>query len=305
MMVSKRVVVLLGGTSDEREVSLRSGAAVVDALDASGVQVDTFDPRFGVQALARAVEPSGTIVFNALHGGTGENGSVQGLLEVMGVPYTHSGVRASALAMDKPASRDIFAAHGLNVANGLVVCRDELAARDPMPRPYVVKPLAGGSSIGVVILRDGDATPEPSTGGERDPVLVEEYVPGREITAAVLDGRPLSLLEIRAHGAFYSYDSKYNSDRTEYLEPDDLPNDVRESVLHVALRAHELLGCRGVTRSDFRLDDTSGGHRLVLLEVNTQPGLTRTSLVPKLARQAGVSFEELCQWLVEDASCPR
>ena len=135
MMVSKRVVVLLGGTSDEREVSLRSGAAVVDALDASGVQVDTFDPRFGVQALARAVEPSGTIVFNALHGGTGENGSVQGLLEVMGVPYTHSGVRASALAMDKPASRDIFAAHGLNVANGLVVCRDELAARDPMPRP--------------------------------------------------------------------------------------------------------------------------------------------------------------------------
>ncbi|MDE0373751.1 MAG: D-alanine--D-alanine ligase, partial [Rhodospirillales bacterium] len=135
MMASKRVVVLHGGTSDEREISLRSGAAVVDALDASGLQVDAFDPRFGVQALARAVEPSGTIVFNALHGGTGENGSVQGLLEVMGVPYTHSGVRASALAMDKPASRDIFATHGLTVANGLVVCRDELAASDPMPRP--------------------------------------------------------------------------------------------------------------------------------------------------------------------------
>ena len=209
--------------------------------------------------------------------------------------------------MDKPASRDIFAAHGLNVANGLIVCRNELAARDPMPRPYVVKPLAGGSSIGVVIVRDGDAPPEPSTGGERNPVLVEEYVPGREITAAVLDGRPLSLLEIRARRGVLQLRQQVQlrPHRVTLIDPDDLPDDVREAVLHAALRAHELLGCRGVTRSDFRLDDTSGGHRLVLLEVNTQPGLTRTSLVPKLARQAGVSFEELCQWLVEDASCPR
>ena len=305
MMVDKRVVVLHGGTSDEREVSLRSGAAVVDALDASGLQVDAFDPRFGVQALARALAPPGTVVFNALHGGTGENGSVQGLLEVMGVPYTHSGVRASALAMDKPVSRDIFAAHGLEVARGRVVCRDELAAGDPLPRPYVVKPLAGGSSIGVVILQAGAARPVPAPGAGREPVLVEEYVPGRELTAAVRDQEPLSLLEIRPHGGFYSYDSKYNSDRTRYVEPDDLPDDVRTAVLQAAVRAHALLGCRGVTRADFRLDDTTGGHRLVLLEVNTQPGLTRTSLVPKLARQAGVSFEELCLWLLEDASCPR
>lgn len=305
MMAAKRVVVLHGGTSDEREVSLRTGAAVVDALDASGLQVDAFDPTFGVQALARALEPPGTVVFNALHGGTGENGAVQGLLEVMGVPYTHSGVRASALAMDKPASRDIFAAHGLEVARGLVVRSDELAACDPLPRPYVIKPLAGGSSIGVVILQAGDARPVPEPGTGRNPVLVEEYVPGREITVAVRDRHPLSLLEIRPHGGFYSYDSKYNSDRTQYVEPDDLPDDVRAAVLQAAVRAHALLGCRGVTRADFRLDDTAGGHRLVLLEVNTQPGLTRTSLVPKLARQAGVSFEELCLWLLGDASCPR
>ena len=303
MTAVRRVVVLHGGTSDEREVSLRSGAAVVDALDASGLPVDAFDPRFGVQALARALEPPGTVVFNALHGGTGENGAVQGLLEMMGVPYTHSGVRASALAMDKPASRDIFAAHGLEVARGVVVVRDELAARDPLPRPYVVKPLAGGSSIGVVIVRAGDDPPAPGAG--REPVLVEEYVPGRELTAAVRDREPLSLLEIRPHGGFYSYDSKYHSDRTRYVEPDDLPDEVRAAALQAAVRAHALLGCRGVTRADFRLDDTAGGHRLVLLEINTQPGLTRTSLVPKLARQAGASFEELCLWLLEDASCPR
>ena len=303
MTAVRRVVVLHGGTSDEREVSLRSGAAVVDALDASGLPVDAFDPRFGVQALARALEPPGTVVFNALHGGTGENGAVQGLLEMMGVPYTHSGVRASALAMDKPASRDIFAAHGLEVARGVVVGRDELAARDPLPRPYVVKPLAGGSSIGVAIVRAGDDLPAPGAG--REPVLVEEYVPGRELTAAVRDREPLSLLEIRPHGGFYSYDSKYHSDRTRYVEPDDLPDEVRAAALQAAVRAHALLGCRGVTRADFRLDDTAGGHRLVLLEINTQPGLTRTSLVPKLARQAGASFEELCLWLLEDASCPR
>ena len=303
MTAVRRVVVLHGGTSDEREVSLRSGAAVVDALDASGLPVDAFDPRFGVQALARALEPPGTVVFNALHGGTGENGAVQGLLEMMGVPYTHSGVRASALAMDKPASRDIFAAHGLEVARGVVVGRDELAAGDPLPRPYVVKPLAGGSSIGVVIVRAGDDPPAPGAG--REPVLVEEYVPGRELTAAVRDREPLSLLEIRPHGGFYSYDSKYHSDRTRYVEPDDLPDEVRAAALQAAVRAHALLGCRGVTRADFRLDDTAGGHRLVLLEINTQPGLTRTSLVPKLARQAGASFEELCLWLLEDASCPR
>ena len=303
MTAVRRVVVLHGGTSDEREVSLRSGAAVVDALDASGLPVDAFDPRFGVQALARALEPPGTVVFNALHGGTGENGAIQGLLEMMGVPYTHSGVRASALAMDKPASRDIFAAHGLEVARGVVVGRDELAAGDPLPRPYVVKPLAGGSSIGVVIVRAGDDLPAPGAG--REPVLVEEYVPGRELTAAVRDREPLSLLEIRPHGGFYSYDSKYHSDRTRYVEPDDLPDEVRAAALQAAVRAHALLGCRGVTRADFRLDDTAGGHRLVLLEINTQPGLTRTSLVPKLARQAGASFEELCLWLLEDASCPR
>ena len=303
MTAVRRVVVLHGGTSDEREVSLRSGAAVVDALDARGLPVDAFDPRFGVQALARALEPPGTVVFNALHGGTGENGAIQGLLEMMGVPYTHSGVRASALAMDKPASRDIFAAHGLEVARGVVVGRDELAARDPLPRPYVVKPLAGGSSIGVVIVRAGDDPPAPGAG--REPVLVEEYVPGRELTAAVRDREPLSLLEIRPHGGFYSYDSKYHSDRTRYVEPDDLPDEVRAAALQAAVRAHALLGCRGVTRADFRLDDTAGGHRLVLLEINTQPGLTRTSLVPKLARQAGASFEELCLWLLEDASCPR
>ncbi len=300
-----RVVVLIGGTSDEREISLRSGAAVVDALASRGLSVDTFDPSFGVPALVRAVEPPGTVVFNALHGGAGENGSVQGLLEVIGVPYTHSGVRASALAMDKPAARDLFAAHGMDVAAGRVVTSGELAAGDPLPRPYVVKPLAGGSSIGVTIVRAGAAGPPPPAAGAGDRVLVEEYVPGRELTAAVLDGRPLGLLEIRVPEGFYSYDSKYHSDRTRYLEPADLPEAVREAALQAAVRAHTWLGCRGVTRTDFRLDDTAGRHRLVLLELNTQPGLTRTSLVPKLARLAGVGFEELCVALVEDASCSR
>ncbi len=305
MTVGRRVVVLLGGTSNEREVSLRSGAAVVDALDSNGLQVDTFDPWVGVQAMVRALEPPGTIVFNALHGGAGENGSVQGLLEVMGVPYTHSGVRASALAMDKPASRKIFAANGLTVAEGCVVSRADLAEQDPLPRPYVVKPLAGGSSIGVVILLSGDARPEPAAGAEGEMVLVEEYVPGRELTVAVMDERPLSFLEIRTQSGFYSYQNKYNSLSTQYIETEELPRTVRDEVLDAAVRAHQLLGCRGVTRSDFRLDDTTASHRLVLLELNTQPGLTRTSLVPKLARQAGIGFEELCIWMVEDASCPR
>ena len=305
MTAAGRVVVLSGGTSDEREISLRSGAAVVDALDARGLPVDTFDPRFGVAALARAVEPPGTVVFNALHGGTGENGSVQGLLEVIGVPYTHSGVRASALAMDKPGARRIFAAHGLEVARGRVVTRGDLAVRDPLPRPYVIKPPAGGSSIGVTILRAGKARPEPAPSEAQDPVLAEEYVPGRELTVAVLDRRPLGLLEIRVPDGFYSYDRKYHSARTRYVEPVDLPEAVRATALRAAVRAHELLGCRGVTRADFRLDDTSGGHRLILLELNTQPGLTRTSLVPKLARQVGMGFEELCVALVEDASCGR
>ncbi len=304
-MAGRRIVVLQGGTSDEREVSLRSGAAVVDALDARGLQVDSFDPRFGVQALARALEPPGTVVFNALHGGTGENGSIQGLLEIMEVPYTHSGVRASALAMDKPASRDVFAAHGLDVAAGRVVGLSDLADNDPLPRPFVVKPLAGGSSIGVTIVRAGDRPPVPDAGGDEMPVLVEEYVPGREITVAVRASEPLSLVEIRTPDNFYSFHNKYHSEQTQYIDPEDLPEAVRSDLLAAAGRAHRLLGCRGVTRADFRLDDTSGGHRLVLLEVNTQPGLTRTSLVPKIARQAGISFEDLCVWMVEDATCRR
>ena len=216
MMVDKRVVVLHGGTSDEREVSLRSGAAVVDALDASGLQVDAFDPRFGVQALARALAPPGTVVFNALHGGTGENGSVQGLLEVMGVPYTHSGVRASALAMDKPVSRDIFAAHGLEVARGRVVCRDELAAGDPLPRPYVVKPLAGGSASGWWTTAGALRPGPPGAGGSRAGGGVRSR---RELTARCPTRNPCPCS--RSGRMRLKLRSKYNSDRTRYVEPDD------------------------------------------------------------------------------------
>lgn len=299
------VVVVAGGQSGEREVSLRTGAAVEEALRARGLEVDGLDMGDSVFSLAERLSSPGAVVFNALHGGYGENGSIQGLFEILRVPYTHSGVLASALAMDKPASRRMFEGHGIPVAEGAVVPRSDLARGDPMPRPFVVKPPAGGSSIGVTVVREGAELPPPPEGGGDHPVLVEAYVPGREVTVAVLGGEALAPLEIRPRSGFYDYDSKYRPGGSEYFVPAPIPEEASGEARDLARRAHELLGCRGLTRHDFRYDDSDGPGRLVLLEVNTQPGLTPTSLVPRIAEHAGISFEELCVWMLEDASCER
>lgn len=299
------VVVLSGGTSGEREVSLRTGAAVEEALRSRGLEVDGLDTGDGVFQLAERLASSGPVVFNALHGGHGENGSIQGLFEILRVPYTHSGVLASALAMDKPASRRLFEGHGVPVAEGTVVPHSELARGDPLPRPFVVKPPAGGSSIGVTVVREGAEPPPPPAEDDEHPVLVEAYVPGREITVAVLGGEALAPLEIRPRSGFYDYDSKYRPGESEYFVPAPIPEEASGEARDIACRAHELLGCRGLTRHDFRYDDSGEPGRLVLLEVNTQPGLTPTSLVPRIAEHAGISFEDLCVWMLEDASCER
>lgn len=299
------VAVISGGQSGEREVSLRTGAAVEEALRGRGREVDRIDMGDGIFSLAERLAASGAVVFNALHGGYGENGSIQGLLEILRVPYTHSGVLASALAMDKPASRRLFEGCGIPVAEGTVVPHSELAGGDPLPRPFVVKPPAGGSSIGVTVVREGDGTPPPGRGEEDRSVLVEAYVPGREITVAVLGGEALEPLEIRPGGSFYDYESKYRPGASDYCVPAPVPEEVSREARRLARRAHELLGCRGLTRHDFRYDDSSDPGRLVLLEVNTQPGLTPTSLVPRIAGHAGIPFADLCVWMLEDASCER
>ncbi len=301
---SNRVTVLSGGFSEEREISLRTGAAVEEALRDEGFEVETMEMGTDAFSLDERLRSS-SVVFNALHGGCGENGCVQGFLEILGVPYTHSGVLASALAMDKPAARRLFEASDILVADGVEISHAEITKADPMARPFVFKPRAGGSSVGVSIIGVDDPVPVPASGQEDELVLVEAYVPGREITVAVIGGESLTPLEIRPTTGFYDYRSKYEPGASEYLVPAPVSEALLEKVREVAARAHAVLGCRGVSRADFRLDDSSEPARLVLLEVNTQPGLTRTSLVPRMARHAGIQFGDLCAWMVEDASCQR
>jgi D-alanine-D-alanine ligase len=301
-----RVAVLYGGISAEREVSLSSGKQVIAALHSAGFAVTPVEVGADLRAVLAALDPAPDAVFNALHGRFGEDGAIQGVLDWLGIPYTHSGVRASSLAMDKAAAKAVFCAAGLPVARGRVVDVSDLADADPLPRPYVIKPLNEGSSVGVSIIREGDnrRATVAETWRFGPTAMAEEYIPGRELTVGVMGDRPLAVTEIAPRHGFYDYESKYAEGGSRHIVPAELHPDAYARALDVARAAHRALGCRGATRADFRYDDTAGEPgRLVLLEVNTQPGLTPTSLLPEQAAHLGMSFPELCAWMVEQATC--
>ncbi len=303
-----RVVVLYGGISAEREVSLSSGRKVIEALREGGFDVTPIDVGEDLAAVITAIrEAKPDAVFNALHGRFGEDGAIQGVLDWMGIPYTHSGVRASALAMDKAAAKAVFQSAGLPVAPGREVDVAELEAADPLPLPYVVKPVNEGSSVGVEIIRSGDNRRAEVARAWRygKVAMVEEYIPGRELTVGVMGDKALAVTEIMAEaGVFYDYESKYSDGGSRHVVPAAVHPDAYARALDVALAAHRAIGCRGATRCDFRYDDTKGEPgRLVLLEINTQPGLTPTSLLPEQAAHLGMSFPRLCAWMVENAAC--
>lgn len=305
--MSRHVAVLMGGRSAEREVSLVSGAACADALEERGYRVSRIDVGPDLPAVLAGLRPD--CCFNALHGRFGEDGRVQGLLDLMEIPYTHSGVLASALAMDKPMAKRLFAQAGLRCPEGLEIRLDELQRRGPpMAPPFVVKPAAEGSSLGVFIIEKGDLAPifERNDVDLAQRVLVERYIPGRELTCAVLDDRALAVTEIVPREGFYDYRAKYTGGVADHLVPAPVPPEVAERVLEMALQAHQILGCRGVSRADFRYDEGSEEEQgLYLLEVNTQPGMTPLSLVPEQAAYCGMTFADLVVHLVEEARCDR
>jgi D-alanine-D-alanine ligase len=303
----KRIAVLLGGRSPEREVSLVSGRACAKALREEGFEVQEFDAGKDLGERLHAYKPDAA--FNALHGRWGEDGCVQGMLELMEIPYTHSGVLASALAMHKERAKAVFRAAGLPLVKSVLVDRREAAERHVMEPPYVLKPVNQGSSVGVYIVRPGDNRPPEELRSPSwnlgDEVMVEDYVPGRELTVAVMGTKALAVTEIVSNTTFYDYEAKYASGGSEHVIPAKLSPKVTEEAMRLAERAHEALACRGVSRTDFRYDDTKGQDRIIVLEVNTQPGMTPTSLVPEQAGYRGMSFNALVRWMMEDASCDR
>ena len=296
------VAVLMGGPSAEREVSLVSGRASAAALRASGYRVIEVDA--GPDLAARLSEIKPDLAFNALHGRWGEDGCVQGMLEWLCIPYTHSGVLASALAMDKHRTKDIYRAVGLPVVPSLIVPAAEVKTRHVMAPPYVVKPNNEGSSVGVYIVHEAANGPPQLSETMPDEVMVEAYVPGRELTVTVMGSRPLTVTDIQMAG-WYDYHAKYSPGGSHHVVPAQIPKDVFDACLDYAQRAHAALGCRGLTRTDFRWDETRGLAGLILLETNTQPGFTPTSLAPEQAAFLGISFPELCDWIAKDASCNR
>ena len=302
-----RIAVLMGGRSAEREVSLSSGRGVLKALEQEGFDTVSVDPGEDLMDQLRAVQPDA--VFNALHGRFGEDGTVQGILEWMRIPYTHSGVLASALAMHKERTKDIYRAAGLPVVKSIVADRREAGARHLMEPPYVIKPVNEGSSVGIYIIRKGDnRPPEELTRAEwnlSSEMMVEEFVPGRELTVSVMGDRALGVTEITTELAFYDYEAKYAPGGSKHIIPAQVPAAIAEQVMDMAVTAHRVLGCRGVSRTDFRYDDTGTQSRIILLETNTQPGMTPTSLVPEQAAYIGMPYSKLCRWMVEDASCDR
>lgn len=294
------IAVLCGGWSREREVSLVSGACCAEALRGSGYQVEVVDVERNLGAVLLRLAPD--VCLNMLHGRWGEDGCVQGVLEFLGVPYSHSGVEASALGMSKEHSKRVFRDAGLPVAKSFLASATEIAAGHLMTPPYVVKPNNEGSSIDVTIVGENDPPPT-MTGAGRERWMIEEYVPGAELTTAIMDGRALEVTEIVATGGgFYDYSAKYESGASQHVIPARVAPGIREQVLEIAAEAHRVVGCRGVTRADFRLDPARGP---VLLEINTQPGMTPTSLVPEQAAYLGITFPDLVEWMVKDASCPR
>ena len=298
-----RVAVLVGGWSTERAVSLVTGKECADALEEAGYTVDRFDVTRDLEKLISDLTPAPDVVFNALHGRGGEDGAIQAVLDIMQIPYTHSGMRSSALAMDKPTAIAAFRAAGLPCPKGVIVPSEDLGKGDPLPRPYVVKPTHEGSSVGVYIVQPGDNGPDYSD-WEYGDALVEEYVAGRELTVTVMGDRALCVTELQPNEGFYDYEAKYTEGKTQHICPAEIPDDIAQQCMDYAVRAHNALGCRGLTRSDFRWDDGShNGSRLFLLEVNTQPGMTPLSLSPEQAAYRGISFPELMSWMVEEARC--
>jgi len=303
--VTGRVAVLLGGPSSEREVSLVSGHACAKALREGGYDVTEIDPDAALLDKLREAAPD--IVFNALHGPWGEDGRVQGLLEWFGKPYTHSGVLASALAMDKERAKAVFRAAGIDCPDGFVAERAAIADAHPMEPPYVLKPVNEGSSVGVHIIRPGDNRPPAALDSPAwrlgETVMVEAFIPGRELTVAVLGDEPLAVTEIIPKSDFYDFEAKYAAGGSAHEVPARVPKSVETRALEAALKAHQAVGARGLTRADFRFD--AENDRLALLEINTQPGMTPTSLAPEQAAFRGRDFKALCAWIAEDASCPR
>lgn len=306
--MSKHVAVLMGGWSAERDVSLRSGEACARAAESVGYRVSRVDVGHDIAEVLTRLRPD--VALNALHGRPGEDGTIQGILEILRIPYTHSGVLASALAMDKAQAKIILAAHGVPVPEGRVVTRAEAARAHVLPRPYVLKPVSEGSSVGVFIVREDQEHPPQElhrpdwTHG--DLLLAERYIPGLELTCAVMGGEALDVIEIQSAVRFYDYEAKYAPGGSVHILPARILPNVYQKVRMLAVKAHGALGCRGISRSDFRYDDRTGDESgLVCLEVNTQPGMTETSLVPELAAHAGHSFGELVRWMVEDASLDR
>jgi len=296
----KHVAILMGGWSSEREVSLRSGAACAKALEGSPYKISLIDVGKNIEKVLKDLRPD--VALNVLHGGFGEDGGMQRVLEKLRIPYTHSGVHASQLAMDKVRARDVFKKSGVPVAEGKTVSGSSAAKEHPMQPPYVVKPISGGSSVGVYIVRKDDA-PLTEIGSEDENMLVERYVAGSELTCAVMQDKALDIIEIVSDLPFYDYTAKYSAGGSRHILPAQLPPDVYKKIQEYALAAHRALGCRGVSRTDFRYDASTAD--LVCLEVNTQPGMTDTSLVPEIAAKAGYSYPQLVAWMIEDASLDR
>jgi len=307
-MPSKHVAVLMGGWSAEREVSLRSGKSCADALEASGYRVTKIDVGRDIATVLQMLKPDAAL--NVLHGRPGEDGTLQGILEVIGVPYSHSGVLASAIAMQKDLAKILFRAAGVATPGGLVVSRVVAAKEHVLERPYVLKPVSEGSSVGVFIVTEAHEYPPQELTREDwafgETVLAEPFIPGKELTCAVIGEEALGVIEIVPTARFYDYEAKYAPGGSRHLLPAPISPIVYQEVRRMALAAHRALGCRGVSRADFRWDDSAEGTGgLVCLEVNTQPGMTETSLVPEIAAHAGISFVELVKWMVEDASLNR
>lgn len=306
--MGKHVAVLMGGWSPERQVSLWSGEACAKAAESVGYRVTRVDVGRDIAQVLTALKPD--VALNVLHGRPGEDGTIQGILEILRIPYTHSGVLASALAMDKRQAKIVLAAHGIPVPEGRMVTRAEAARAHVLPRPYVLKPNTGGSSVGVFIVREDQEHPpqelhRPDWGFGED-LVAERYIPGLELTCAVMGDEALGVIEIQSDLKFYDYEAKYAPGGSRHILPARILPNIYQKAQMLAVRAHRALGCRGISRTDFRYDDQTGDESgLVCLEVNTQPGMTETSLVPELAAHAGHSFGELVRWMVEDASLDR
>lgn len=306
--MSKHVAVLMGGWSSEREVSLWSGAACAKALESVGYRVTRVDVGRDIAQVLAELKPD--VAFNVLHGRPGEDGMMQSVLEILQIPYSHSGVLASALAMDKAQAKIVMAAAGVPVAEGRVVTRLEAAAEHVLPRPYVLKPVGGGSSVGVFIVTEEHEHPPQelnrSDWSHGELLLAERYIPGLELTCAVMGDQALDVIEIQSDLRFYDYEAKYLPGGSRHILPARILPNIYQKVRMLSLTAHRALGCRGISRSDFRYDDRTGDESgLVCLEINTQPGMTETSLVPELAAHAGHTFGELVRWMVEDATLDR